>query len=259
LGEENMKRRYKVLLGLFTFAALITLGLILWTPVGEYPRLENSVQVAAVSAAIAAAVVALSAADPARRTVKVRLGHSLITDDMETYAKGDLPRGLRDVFEHFPDRFASARVEFRLTNLSGFTLNKPTFTFMLPKGRAHPISRSFGSLPPGTVESAVAEGTDPWIRGNKVYSTGFNSNLFNPEQPPSRLEFGDTYVLSNCILPFWNRDQQVAVWIRMIVDDGTPRPFHLTASVNCDNADGWTSEVTIEPEGLMAPTSGGSN
>jgi hypothetical protein len=247
-----MKCRYKLLLGLLCFAGLVALWSVSMTGVGDHPRLENAVQLVAVFAAVAAAIVALSATDPKRESVKVRLVHSLSTDHIETYAKDDLPRGLRDAYDDLPHLFASARVEFRMTNLSGFTLNRPTFTFMLPKDRAHPVSRSFASPGPTANAAALNGERGPMIRGNRVFSVNYNSNLFNPEQPPSRLEFADTYVLSNCVLPFWNRDQQVTVWIRMIVDDGTRQPFPVRVSVNCDNADGWTKEVMIEQKPLVA-------
>lgn len=253
-GDRHMiKRRYKVILSLLILAALLSLGIPFLTPLGEDPRLENAIQVAAVFVALGAAVVALAASDPKRESVNVRIRHSLAGADITEYAKTELPHGLHDVYRHLPDRFTSARVEFKMSNLSPFTLERPTFTFRLPKEKAHPIARVFASAGPDTRNSqAPSESTHPMVLGTKIYSTGFHSNLFNPDQAPARLEFEDTYVLSNSVLPFWNRGEQVTIWIRMIVDDGRREPFAVKVSVNCDNAGGFTEEVVIDPGRLMA-------
>lgn len=207
VGDRHMiKRRYKVILSLLILAALLSLGIPFLTPLGEDARLESAIQVAAVFVVLGAALVALAPSDPKRQSVNVRITHSLPGADITEYAKTDLPHGLHDVYRYFPDRFTSARLEVKMTNLSGFTLERPTFTFRLPKEKAHPIARVFASAGPDTPNpQAPSESTHPMVLGNKLYSTGFQSNLFNPDQAPARLEFEDTYVVSNSVLPFLNR------------------------------------------------------
>jgi len=62
------------------------------------------------------------------------------------------------------------------------------------------------------------------------------------------LEFADTRLLSNSNLPFWNNDDNITIWIRMLLNDGKLESFTVDVSVNCENAEGVTKLVRIDPK-----------
>jgi len=65
------------------------------------------------------------------------------------------------------------------------------------------------------------------------------------------LEFADTRILSNSNLPFWNDEDDIKIWIRMLICDGKLEPFYVEVSVNSDNAEGITKRVLIEPHNFF--------
>jgi hypothetical protein len=194
------------------------------SPRGSDTRIANAIQSAAVFVALLAAAIALSAADPKAKKVKVTIKQDIDLNNVGYYQKADLPKDLQTKYEGFPNPITSHRVQFRITNTSKFTLKKPTLTFRLPLEKQHPHK--------------VAD----------QYRLSFNSNLFNSQTELRLLEFADTRLLSNSNLPFWNNDDDITIWIRMLLNDGKLEPFVVDVSVNCENAEGVTKRVQINPK-----------
>lgn len=227
-----MKTKYLVIIGVLIIVAVVFELLVFFSPLGEYFRLENAIQSAGIFVALLVAVIALSAADPKKKRIRAKIEHFLDKNDQETiyeHSKADLSNDLKKAYQHFPDPIKSYRVQFKVTNTSGFTWKKPTLTFRLPLEKGHPPTE-----------------------GNKPYSKRtFNSNLFNSQRELRLLEFADTYILSNSNLPYWNDQDDITIWIRMVLDDGKLEPFIVEVSVNCENADGVRNKVEINPKELM--------
>jgi hypothetical protein len=223
-----MKTKYLILIGVLILVAGGFETLVFFSPLGEYARLENAIQSAGIFVALLAAVMALSVADPKRRSVNVKIEPSVDEANIGMYSKNELSEDLKRAYQNFSDPVKSYRVQFKLTNISGFTLEKPTLTFRLPLQKQHPH------------------------KIGKFYSEHtFNSNLFNSQRELRLLEFGDTRILSNSNLPYWNDQDDITIWIRMVLDDGKLEPFVVEISVNCENADGVTDKVEINPKELM--------
>ncbi len=221
-----MKTKYLILMILLILALVGFERIILFSPLGEHPRLEKAIQSAGLFIALIAAVIALSTADPKTESVRVKIENSV---DATTgwYPKNQLSEELKNFYgEAFPDPIKSNKVQFRITNISGCTLKKPTWTFRLPLEKAHPSNE---------VKQVYCE-------------RSFNSNLFNSQRELQLLEFADTHILSNSNLPYCNDQDNITIWIRMVLDDGRLEPFIVEISVNCENADGITKKITINPK-----------
>lgn len=228
---STIKKRYWILvLALITFATLFVY-LIIASPLGAHSRLSETIQTLGIFAALLAAAIALAAADPKKKSVKVNITLSVNERNMGTYQWDELSDDLKKYYEDFPRPLRSHRVQFNVVNDSGYTLEKPTLTFRLPIRKQHPYKER-----------------EPTQLCKK---RSFNSNLFNSQEELRLLEFADTLILSNTNLPYWNDQDEITIWIRMILDDGKLDPFNVDVSVNSANADGITKKVKIDPKRLV--------
>ncbi|MCE5250269.1 hypothetical protein LLG96_08620 [bacterium] len=219
-----MKTKYIFIVAILIFMAIAFEYYVIVSPLGSDTRIGNAIQSAAVFVALLAATIALSAADPKAQKVKVKIEQNIDPNNIGFYYKSELPNDLQTKYEGFPYPIKSHKVHFKITNTSGFTLKKPTLTFRLPLEKQHP--------------QKVGE----------KYVLSFNSNLFNSQTELRLLEFADTLLLSNSNLPFWNNDDNITIWIRMLLNDGKFEPFMVDVSVNCENAEGVTKLVRIDPK-----------
>ena len=216
-----MKARYIVFLGIIIVALIILEAIMIFSPLGEYPRLENIIQTSAVFVALIAAIIALSTADPRQKPVSVNI-NLFKQNRLKNYSKETLPQHFLRLYADFPDPFHSQRIHFVMKNTSGFTLIKPTLTFRLPNNRQQP-------------EKTPEE-----------WTTTFNSNLFNSRADMRQLEFNDTVIISNSNLPYWNNLDSITIWIRMITDSIATHPFLVVVSINSQNAQGITKTIKID-------------
>lgn len=222
-----MKKRYLIIITSLIFIFVVFECFVVFSPLGEFSRFENIIQSAGIFIALLAAVIALAIADPEKKSVNVKIETSIDNVNIGMYPKNELSDNLKETYQNYPDPVKSYKVLFKITNTSGFTLEKPTLTFRLPLQKQHP--RKVGQIYSGRT---------------------FNSNIFNSQQELRLLEFADTLILSNSNLPYWNYQDEITIWIRM-VDDGKFEPFIVEVSVNCENADGVTKKVEIKPRELM--------
>jgi len=216
-----MKIRYIIAIGVLILLAIVFEYNIICSQYGLDTRIGNVIQSAAVFAALLAAVIALTAADPKLKKVKVRIEQSVDSKHVSFFTKSDLPIDLQTKYSTYPDPITTHRVQFKITNTSGFTLKKPTLTFRLPLEKQHPH------------------------KVDDIFTLTFNSNLFNSQTELQLLEFAETRLLSNSNLPFWNNEDDITIWIRMLLNDGKREPFMVEISVNCENAEGITKRVRI--------------
>lgn len=229
-----MKTRYLILICIL-FA--ITIGfviLLFYSPLGEHPRLEKVIHSMGLFVALIAAIIALATADRKIRVAKVKIEQFIDRKNIETYDKNTLSDELIRFFQNSSDPVESYRVQFKMTNISGFTLKNPTLTFRLPLQKQHPQK-----IPRRGPDKPLFE---------KFSVLNFRSNLFNSQTGLRVLEFADTRILSNSNLPYWNNQDEMTIWIRMVLDNGDSESFVVEISVNCDNAEGVTEKVTIKPK-----------
>ncbi len=226
-----MKTGYKI--AILTIIVL-TIGVVILLLISQTETswseriVENSGAFIPSLAALLAAVIALSVADPKRRKAKIDIVQSL--DKEQTYSKDEMSTDLKESYKDFPDPVKSHRVQFKMTNVSGIDLVKPTLTFRLPMEKQHP-------------NKFPKEKT--WSR------LSFNSNIYNSTQELRIFEFADTSILTNSNLPYRNSEEEITIWIRMVLDDGKLEPFDVEVSVNCENVDGFTQKIIISPKDLL--------
>ncbi len=223
-----MKIRYIITIIILILLAIVFEYYVIFSKYGSNAEIGNTIQSAAVFVALISAVIALSTADPKPKKVKIKIEQSVDSEHIGIYPKNELPSDLRTKYKTFPDPITSHKVQFKITNTSGFTLKKPTLMFRLPLEKLHPRKNNGG------------------------YTLSFNSNLFNSQSELRLLEFADTRLLSNSNMPFWNNDDNITIWIRMLLNDGKLEPFIVEISVNCENAEGVTKKVQIEPRAIIS-------
>ena len=205
----------------------ITLSVWFWYGIGCDPRIGNIIQVAGIFVALIASVIALSTADPKSKQVDFAIKQSL--EKKETIKKSNMSDDLKKNYSGFPDPVSSYRVQFKITNISKFTLKKPTFSFRVPMDKKHPNKKE----------------------SDNMYSMrSFNSNLYNSAQELRMLEFADMCLISNSI-PYFNNNEDVTLWIRMVLHENM-EPFSVEVSINCENAEGITKKIEIQPKRLIS-------
>jgi hypothetical protein len=219
-----MKAQYLMLLLAIGVAAVLFVACLFASPLGRDDRVGKALQAVTVCAALVASVIAVAGTDPKPRRVRIAIDPSIALEAVGTHLKADLPLSLRDAFNHLPEHFSSHQVYFKMTNNSGFTLVEPCIAFRLPLTKRHPHQ----------------------INGN--YMATFNSNLFNSQEHLHALVFGDTQVISNRNVPYWNEKEEVTIWIRMALGGANFAPFEVPVSINCQNAEGITKKVKIAHE-----------
>jgi hypothetical protein len=231
-----MKMRFRYILSVSIIISLIIglMYLLLYPPsVKESPlgRIIKNANIFVPSlAALLAAVIALSAADPKKNKVKIEIEEPYIADkEKEVYEEGELDNNVKACYEKFP--VTSYRVHFRMKNTSGFDLKNPVFTFnKLPIEKQRPYSET----------------------GNKPYSTRhFTFSIVRTDKRSHSLEVDKKLLISLDGPPYWNRDSKIDFWIRMVLDSGGLGEFDVDISVNCENADGVTEPVKINPKELL--------
>lgn len=220
-----MKAQYFVafvllILLFFGFEASIAL-----TDLSSQSWISQAIAGAGVFVALIAAVIALHSADRKAPKIKAQIDVRIDRAKPLTHNRSEIPPTQLIQLRHDDEVFHSEKVSFAITNESGFTLKDPTLTFRLPLMKQHPHR---------------VEGTGAW-------TVGFNTNLYNAPEALRILSFGDTAILSNSNLPFWNDGDQFEFWIRMALDAGGSDPFEVRVSFNASNADGITETVTVTP------------
>jgi len=236
LPPPKMKTSYKrVFYLLFAFAIILSI-LSYFSLLGSDSQAARLIQILSGLAVAVTAVIALSNADHRKAVVEVNIERSFSTRT-EHYKK-DMSDELKDAYKDYPDPLNSYRVQFKMTNTSGFTLVKPNVAFRVPLDRKHPHRDADGQ---------------PWSRRT------FNSNLYNSIEELRMLEFADTCVISNSNLPYWNDRESISLWIRMLpyAKDGKVVSYDVVVSVYCEDADGVTEEVEINPDELMKDSKDG--
>lgn len=214
-----MKKIYLALLILLLILALSFGYTVMSTPIGDNSRLGNGIQSLGVFAALFAAVIALAGADPAKLSVKFELETFIDKEGIEEYNKNELSDNLIKNYEDYPDPFYSYKVNFKITNTSGFTWKNPNLTFRLPMSNSHPDK-------------------------SNPERQAFNSNIHNFPVGYRQFQFEETLVLSNSNLPYWNDKDNLTFWIRMTIHKEL-QPI-IVVSVNCDNAEGTNEKVKMD-------------
>jgi hypothetical protein len=219
-----MKARHFIIVLVIILAGAWFMFYLFTSPRGPDQRMGNAIQAGAVFAALIAAVIALAGTDPKTRRINIAITPSIALEEIGTHVKAELPPPLRAAFDQLPEHFSSHRVYFKMTNDSGFSLAEPCIAFRLPIAKRHPHQ----------------------IHGNHMAT--FNSNLFNSQEHVRALEFGDTQIISNRNVPYWNEKEELTIWIRMALGEAHFSPFEVTISINCQNAEGITKKVEISHE-----------
>ena len=219
-----MKTRYIVafvLLSLLFVAFEISLVV---TALSSQAWISQAIAGAGVFVALIAAIIALHSADRKEPKIQAQVVVSIDRSKPLTHVRDEIPKTQRAQLTHDQEVFHSEKVNFAITNETGFTLREPTLAFRLPLAKQHPHRLDGGS-----------------------WTVGFNSNLYNFQDELRILKFGDTAILSNSNLPFWNDGDEFEFWIRMALDAGGLEPFEVEVSFNATNAEGITVPVEVDP------------
>jgi hypothetical protein len=232
-----MKMRWGYILCVFIIIVLIIglIYLLLYPPPVEdssFGRIVKNANIFVPSlAALLAAVIALSAADPKTKKLKAHI-ETYITDKIENwkilYPKKELTTELRDFFKNCDEPITSHKVQFKITNTSNFDWVKPVVTFWLPVEKQHPQKKE------------------------QIYSSlSYNSNTYNTPANVKRLQMIDGVIISNSNLPYWKKKKSLTIWIKMALANHGSDPFDVEVSIDCENTNGFTKRFKINPEDLL--------
>lgn len=230
----KMRLGYIFSIVIIFFLIIGLIYLLLYPPLlkdSPFGRIAGSANIFVPSlAALLAAVIALSTADPKKNKVKIEIEEPYIVDkEKEIYEEGELDNNVKACYKAFP--VTSYRVHFKMKNISGFDLKNPVITFnKLPIDKQRPYSET----------------------GNKHYSKRlFSFSIVRTDKKSHSLEVDKKLLISLDGLPYWNSDSEIDLWIRMVLDGGGLEEFDVDISVNCENADGMTKPVKINPKELL--------
>ncbi len=193
---------------------------------------ERLIEILGTCAVAITVIVALSATNPAVKKIKASVEAYIAPQDSgeKIYNKADLSGELKDFYNRCPDPFKSYRIQFKITNTSGFDWVKPTVTFWLPAEKQAP-------------------GKDR--EDNRTYTVRqYRSNTFNTKVDLKMLEMVDGVIISNSNLPYWKQEKHIAIWLRMVLENGDSEPFKVEVSVDCEGAEGYTETVQLNPKEL---------
>lgn len=196
-------------------------------PFGEKSPVEVIIQGLAVFVAVGLGIIALHSSDLPRKSVSANINYSF--GEVTEKTEADLPSEAVTKFKKkgisFP--YSHCKLIFNITNNSGFTLKNPTVTVCLPINRRNPFEFD-----------------------NNFWDLSFNSNLFEPiiysRENIKKFESGDRMYISSNILNYLQNGASLEVWVRLIPGDN---PFTVLVSLDCDNAEGFSEEIDINPEG----------
>ena len=196
-------------------------------PFGEKSSVEVIIQGLGVFVAIGLGIIALHSSDLPRKSVSANINYSF--GEVTEKTEADLPSEAVTKFKKkgikFP--YSHCKLIFNITNNSGFTLKNPTVTVCLPINRRHLFEFD-----------------------NNVWDLSFNSNLFEPitysRENIKTFESGDRMYISSNILNYLQNDASLEVWVRLIPGDS---PFTVLVSLDCDNAEGFSKEIDVNPKG----------
>lgn len=197
--------------------AIVVGALLLCSTISLESRISNSIQLVAAVAALLTALIALLISYPKTQKIDIEVNWEIDEDNIEDYDDSKFNQSLKDHFKEFKRPLKSKRVIFYFKNISNFDLNKPIFSFKIPQLFAHP-SKSNDFLE-------------------------FRSNIYNSQQELFFLDSIDYQVLSNKILPYMNKEDEIQLWVRMILDENKIKNNEITLFVNCENADGLTKKI----------------
>lgn len=223
---RNMKWQYKVVLVILFVGAVMLILLSYASLLGCNSQAERLIQILSALAVGAAVVVALSATDTKKNRISVVIDKPLI-DEERSQTEKELSDDLKQYYDSFPVR--SFRVHFRMTNKSGVELKTPIFTFRVP----------FKRQPPNVKND-----------DGKFSQRAFTCGPGGAQVDTGVMDVGDDRILSRRGLPYWNMDDVLDFWIRMVLNQEN-EPFHVVVYVNCENADGFTKKIKITPKDLL--------
>jgi hypothetical protein len=212
-----MKGIYKFLMIIFGFMFFAFIFVILLSPFGKHSQLQNIIQGTSIFMAFFAAIIALATADRKRNQINISIDTSI--DQSITYRENEMTDFCRSLYKKLPNK--SHQVNFKMTNLSDFTLEHYTLTFELPYEKQPPYKKE----------------------GQTIYeSRAYTSSII--QKTDLDLVFGENIIIATPFLPYSNKQDSITFWIRMVIDE----PYKIKVAVNCINADGKTYPVDIDPK-----------
>lgn len=227
---KDIKPRYYWTLAVFIlFFLAFAYYLICWTSLDIEIKISQLIQAFIGFAAISSSIIAFAISDKKTKQIKFLLhSYALSRDEVGKHPKLILKESIRKDFESFPETILSHQVYFKITNLSGFTLNKPTITIRLSKKYMHPDE----------------DGNYLTIR----------SNLFNSQITSQILNFAETIILSNSNLNYLNDREAIKIWIRVCLPTNDDKGVNFRVALNSEDAEGRTFKIKCTKVELLNAT-----
>jgi len=234
LPLKIMKNPHKgVFYGLIVGAIILGLLSCFSWPVCD-AQVERLIQILTGLAVAITALVAVSVADPKKDRVQAVMKPPYVTPNLKngkkTYQKNELTGRAAESFADSTGPIVSYKVQFEIENTSSFDWANPIVTFWLPPDKQHPQKKE----------------------GEHTYSElSYNSSMYYVQGDARKFEMVDGVVISNRNLPYWKQGKHLTFWIKMVLSPKDSNSVDIEVSVDCDNADGCTKTVTLNPKELL--------
>ncbi|MBN2272654.1 MAG: hypothetical protein JXN61_18720 [Sedimentisphaerales bacterium] len=233
---KRMKNLYKAVGCAMIMGAGILIFLSYHSLLGCDSQAERLIQILTGLAVAITALVAVSVADPKKDRVQAVVTKPYVIPNIknwkETYPKNELTGMAAEFFANFADPITSYKVQFKIENTSSFDWANPIVTFWLPPEKQHPQKKEKEE-------------------GNTYSELSYNSSIYNVQGDVRKFEMVGAVVISNRNLPYWKQGKHLTFWIKMTLSGEDSNPVDIEVSVDCDNADGYTKTVALNPKELL--------
>ena len=233
-----MKLKYIIALVIISIVLIVAccyaLNLVLKASFSDDSNIDRAIQIGVIFAALFASFMALitaaSGLDPKPKQIKSKISVKKV-DEIRPYDKNDMSEKLKKYYKAYPDIISSYQFHFVVKNESDFDLKKPTITIRIPSDRKCPYNKKSSS---------------------QFTERVITTDLYGYPKDLRKLDSVEHIILSNNLLPFLNKDEEIPFWVRMIINDQSSEQISVKVSLNSENAEGHTEEVLINPKELIS-------
>jgi len=233
-----MKCIYKIILVLIILTSIGWVISFRLTSFGDWPYLEKIIQGVGMFLAAFTATIALAVADRKKEKIKVEIikepsiknfDRGVPIDNQKFTSISDISEDkIKERYKNFNQPIKFYIVEFELINKSNFDWKNPTFTYETPINQRY--------LDP--------QGENRWVEHLP------HTNYHNISSENYYYISGDNDIFSSIKLPYINKRTGLKIWFTLFLDT-TMEEFTINISINCENAEGITKEIKINPKKLI--------
>jgi len=219
-----MKKYIFIPLVILVVISLIFLYYTFFTDFGSNKRLGNVLQGVGVLIALGTGLIALHISDKPKKKVKLEIEITYDGLYVNSLDEDIIPDNIKEKLKRYNQGYflKHCRICFWVFNKSGFTLKNPNVTISVPQRCKYLVKNDEWRFQIGT---------------NLMNSLSFDSASYR------QFDSGNKIYLSAKNLIYLPDGFDIKVWVRLNPGDG---PVPVDFSLDCDNAQGYTTEIEVD-------------